>query len=178
VDIKVYTDGACNKERYGSWAYLMMAETSDGYALRTYRNAEEDTTNQRAELKAVLAALIQFTKMAKFSIYSDSAYIVNCFEQGWFTRWQQNGWKNSKKEPVANKDLWVPILKYYQKHDVTFVKVKGHNGDPFNEYVDTLAKQALCEFDEAHNFGNHEAIEEHGKVITPPFDDVFSFLPF
>ncbi len=80
-------------------------------------------------------------------IVSDSTYVVNCFRDGWWVRWERNGWKNSKKQPVANTDLWQPLIDLV-RHDldagaVRFRWVKGHSGDPMNDIADRLAVAAV-----------------------------------
>jgi len=144
MEIKVYTDGACNNEGIGGWAYVLTCITDSGIQIfRAYYNAGPNMTNQKAELMAVLAALRNFIKPATVTILSDSAYIVNCFQQGWYKKWMRNGWKNSKGDIVANRHLWMQIIHLMDMHNVTYEKVKGHNGDQFNEYADHLAKTAV-----------------------------------
>ncbi len=99
------------------------------------------TTNQRMELTAVLEALRSIE--GRVEIVSDSTYVVNCFRDRWWEGWLRRGWTNSKKEPVANRDLWEPLIDLVRKRDdVTFRWVKGHSGDPMNERVDLLALEA------------------------------------
>ena len=106
--------------------------------------ADPQTTNQRMELMAVVAAL-KALKVTGWEVvvYSDSAYLVNAFGQKWLDKWQQNGWKNSKKEEVANQDLWKELLDLTSRNRVTMKKVKGHAGDEYNERCDQLARQAI-----------------------------------
>jgi ribonuclease HI len=106
--------------------------------------ADPQTTNQRMELMAVVAALKALKVTGwEVEVYSDSAYLVNAFGQKWLDKWQQNGWKNSKKEEVANQDLWKELLHLTGKNRVTMKKVKGHAGDEYNERCDQLARQAI-----------------------------------
>jgi ribonuclease HI len=94
------------------------------------------------ELMAVVKALEALkVKDWEVEVYSDSAYLVNAFAQQWLDKWQQNGWKNSKKEAVANQDLWKALLKLTAVNRVTIKKVKGHAGDEWNERCDQLARQ-------------------------------------
>ena len=111
---------------------------------RELSGGEAHTTNQRMELMAVVAALkaLKVTDW-EVEVYSDSAYLVNAFGQRWLDRWQANGWKNSKKEAVANQDLWMELLTLTGKNRVTMKKVKGHAGDEHNERCDQLARQAI-----------------------------------
>ena len=108
---------------------------------------ERGTTNQRMELTAALNACREIEKMdafARVKIYSDSAYLVNCWKQNWWRAWQANGWKNSKKQPVANPDLWLGLIPFFEKvpNGYDFVKVKGHAGNEWNEIVDKMAVHA------------------------------------
>ena len=108
---------------------------------------EKGTTNQRMELTAALNACREVEKMDAFArarVYSDSAYLVNCWKQNWWRSWQVNGWKNSKKEPVANPDLWMGLIPFFEKvpNGYDFIKVKGHAGNEWNEIVDKMAVRA------------------------------------
>jgi ribonuclease HI len=76
-------------------------------------------------------------------VYSDSAYVVNCFQQNWIRNWQRNGWKNSKKEPVENQDLWKKLLDAMSMHKVEYIKVKGHSDNEWNNRCDELAREAI-----------------------------------
>jgi ribonuclease HI len=105
---------------------------------------ERTTTNQRMELYAVIDALRTLTvRDSGLDIVSDSTYVVNCFRDRWWARWQQNGWRNAKKEPVANADLWRELVELVNGNDVRFRWVKGHSGDPMNDAVDRLAVAAI-----------------------------------
>jgi ribonuclease HI len=77
------------------------------------------------------------------TVYSDSAYVVNAFQQNWIKNWQRNGWKNSKKEPVANQELWRELVEQCEKNHLTLQKVKGHAGQEWNERCDELARKAI-----------------------------------
>jgi len=143
-EILIYTDGACSgNPGPGGWgAVLFYGEHS-----RELSGGAGETTNQRMELTAVIEAL-KALKVCEWSVivFTDSAYIVNAFKQNWINNWQRNGWKNSKKEAVANQDLWQELLALMNKNRVKFEKVKGHAGDRWNERCDELARQALKEF--------------------------------
>lgn len=134
--IEVYTDGACSgNPGPGGWAW---AVAPDGEAHGS--GGEARTTNQRMEVRAVLEALRALP--GQLTIVSDSTYVVNCFRDEWWVRWQRNGWRNSKKEPVANTDLWKPLIELYQQRRPEFRWVKGHSGDSMNDLVDRLAVAA------------------------------------
>ena len=107
-----------------------------------------DTTNNRMEIFAVISGLGALKEPCIVDVYSDSAYTVNAFRQGWLDNWQKNGWKNSKKEPVENMDLWKLLLQIIKlkKHEVTFHKVKGHADNPWNNRCDELATSAIAEY--------------------------------
>lgn len=151
---KIYTDGSCKgngkKDAVGAFAYVIIGEGEDGEEIiAEYADAYRNTTNNRMEMMAVIKALEKLeiitsleeekeTLFANSAIFTDSAYIHNCLKQKWYVNWQENGWVNSSKQPVKNKDLWERIIPYFNK--INFYKVKGHAGDKWNEYVDNLAQ--------------------------------------
>jgi ribonuclease HI len=102
------------------------------------------------EIQAVLEALRRHADRADehgaalpIEIVSDSTYVVHCFRDRWWVKWERNGWKNSKRQPVANADLWKPLIELVGRGDVGFRWVKGHSGDPMNDLVDRLAVEAI-----------------------------------
>ena len=132
----IYTDGACSgNPGPGGWAW---AEAPEGTPNGS--GSEAHTTNQRMEIMAVLEALRSTD--GPVTIVSDSTYVVNCFRDKWWVRWQANGWRNAKKEPVANADLWKPLIELVQQRQPEFRWVKGHSGDQMNDLVDRLAVAA------------------------------------
>lgn len=102
----------------------------------------ERTTNNRMELLGAIVGLEALKRPCEVTLYTDSQYVVNAFEQHWIEGWLRKGWKNAQKQPVKNKDLWQRLLAAKKDHDVTFVWVKGHAGHAENERCDTLATQA------------------------------------
>ena len=135
-EVTIYTDGACSgNPGPGGWAAILMA----GGAKKEMSGGERDTTNNRMELMAVIEGLKALKRPCKVDIYSDSAYVVNAFEQNWIGKWVKNGWKNSAKAEVANSDLWKELIDLTAMHDVTFHKVKGHADNEFNNRCDELA---------------------------------------
>lgn len=135
-EVTIYTDGACSgNPGPGGWAAILMA----GGAKKEMSGGERDTTNNRMELMAVIEGLKALKRPCKADIYSDSAYVVNAFEQNWIGKWVKNGWKNSAKAEVANSDLWKELIDLTALHDVTFHKVKGHADNEFNNRCDELA---------------------------------------
>jgi ribonuclease HI len=134
----VYTDGAClGNPGPGGWAW---AVPGAGFA----SGAEAHTTNQRMEIAAALdAARANGSLDQPVEIVSDSTYVVNCFRDRWYEGWLRKGWVNSQRKPVANRDLWEPLVELVQEWgNVTFRWVKGHSGDPMNDLVDRLAVEA------------------------------------
>ncbi len=137
----VYTDGACSgNPGPGGWAWAV-APTGDPQG----SGGEPSTTNQRMELLAVLNALqVLGTQAGAIEVVSDSQYVVKCFNEAWWEGWLRRGWKNSQRQPVANRDLWEPLIDLVRERgDVTFRWVRGHNGDSMNELVDALAVSAI-----------------------------------
>lgn len=144
----IYCDGACSGNQFrknkGGWGAVI---TYNGNVKEIY-GGERDTTNQRMELTACIHALEEIqVENANVDIYSDSAYLTNCMNQKWYEKWQRNGWRNAKKEPVENKDLWIHLLTLLAKHTVTFNKVRGHSGIELNELADKLAQRGISELD-------------------------------
>jgi ribonuclease HI/uncharacterized phage-like protein YoqJ len=130
-------DGACSgNPGPGGWAWAVAPAGPFASA------AEARTTNQRMEVAAVLEALR--TLPGPVEVRSDSTYVVNCFRDRWWEGWLERGWLNKAKKPVANRDLWEPLIDLYRSRasEVRFVWVKGHSGDPMNEAVDRLAVEA------------------------------------
>jgi ribonuclease HI len=133
--LEVWTDGACSgNPGPGGWAWA----TKDG---RQASGGDPSTTNQRMEIRAALEAVTALD--GPLVVVSDSTYVVNCFRDGWWRGWLSRGWVNSAKKPVANRDLWEPLITAVRdRGDVTFRWVKGHSGDPMNDLVDRLAVEA------------------------------------
>jgi ribonuclease HI len=140
-EIILYTDGACSgNPGPGGWAALII----DGGEERVVSGAEAATTNQRMELRAAIEGLAAIPGRRRVRLHSDSAYVVNCFLDGWWQGWEQRGWVGAGKQPIANRDLWERLLIESRRHEVTWVKVAGHAGDPLNERVDRLARAAIA----------------------------------
>jgi ribonuclease HI len=145
-DVTIYTDGACTgNPGPGGWAALIL----DGGQERAITGAQPSTTNQRMELTAAIEGLAAVAGRRRVHVYSDSAYVVNCFRDRWWERWERNGWTGSGKQPVANRELWERLLAETRRHDVVWHKVRGHSGDVMNERVDRLARGAIATLDAA-----------------------------
>ncbi|NQV97143.1 MAG: ribonuclease HI [Acidimicrobiaceae bacterium] len=140
MPIVIYTDGACSgNPGPGGWAWAV-APNGEPFGV----GSESTSTNQRMELAAVLNALRSHADTSgPILIRSDSTYVVYCFRDSWWKGWLQRGWRNSQRQPVANRDLWEPLIEIVnQRGDVSFEWVKAHNGEPMNERVDQLAVAA------------------------------------
>jgi len=133
----VYTDGACSgNPGPGGWGWVVPDQCWAS-------GAEDPSTNQRMELQAVLHAVTHLA--GPLEIVSDSTYVVNCFKDKWWVGWERRGWKNSQKKPVANQDLWKPLVAEVKKRDVQFRWVKGHAGNRWNDVADELAVVACTD---------------------------------
>lgn len=136
----IYTDGACSgNPGPGGWGSILMM----GENRKEISGGKKDTTNNVMELTAVIEALKLLKSPCKVDLYSDSAYVVNAFLQNWILGWIKNGWKNSSKEEVKNKELWQELFSLTKIHDVTFHKVKGHADNEYNNRCDELARNAI-----------------------------------
>jgi ribonuclease HI len=139
-DVVLYTDGACTgNPGPGGWAAIII----DGDEERIVTGGEPATTNQRMELTAAIEGLAAIPGRRGVRLHSDSAYVVNCFRDRWWQRWEREGWKNAAKQPISNRDLWERLLAESRRHEVVWVKVRGHSGEPLNERVDKLARNAV-----------------------------------
>jgi len=143
--IIIYCDGACSgnqfKDNAGGWGAILKY----GDKTKEISGGELNTTNQRMELTACIKALEQIkTNGYAVDVFTDSAYLANCMLQKWYIAWQKNGWKNAKKEPVENRDLWEKLLSLLPLHKTTFHKVTGHAGDELNERADELARCGIA----------------------------------
>ena len=138
--VLIYTDGACsgNPGPGGYGAIIIMGENE-----KEIYGARENTTNNQMELMAAIEGLKALTKPCVVELYSDSAYLVNAYEKDWINTWKKNGWKNSSKDPVKNKDLWEELENLRKIHDVSFIKVKGHADNVYNNRCDRLAVNAI-----------------------------------
>jgi ribonuclease HI len=140
-EVTVYTDGACSgNPGPGGWAAIII----EGDQERVVSGGAPHTTNQRMELQAAAEGLGAVPGRRRIHVYSDSAYIVNCFRERWWERWEKNGWRNSQKQPVANRDLWERLLAESRRHEVEWHKVAGHADDVMNNRVDALARGAIA----------------------------------
>ena len=131
----VFTDGACSgNPGPGGWAWALdTTEFASGHEAPLDQPADGDPGRARGGPVLVGSALV----------VSDSTYVVNCFRDRWYAGWQARGWTTSAKKPVANRDLWEPLVKLVtERGDVAFQWVKGHSGHEMNDFVDQLAVEA------------------------------------
>lgn len=145
MKVSIYTDGAARGNPDGPGGYGTVLEYVDSKGqLHTKELSQgyKQTTNNRMELMAVIAGLEALNRPCEVELYSDSKYVVDAFNQHWIDGWLKKGWKRGKNEPVKNVDLWKRLLAAREKHQVTFIWVKGHDGHPQNERCDTLATTA------------------------------------
>jgi len=134
--VELYTDGACSgNPGPGGWGAILSYNGRE----KELCGGEEDTTNNRMELTAVISGLEALKEPCTVTVYSDSKYVVDAMNQGWAEKWHDNNWMRNAKEPALNPDLWEQLLGLTMEHDVTFVWVKGHAGHPQNERCDKLA---------------------------------------
>ena len=140
-DIILYTDGACSgNPGPGGWGAVLVYNNIQ----KQMSGFEDNTTNNRMELLAVIKGLSALKENCNVEIYTDSAYVCNAFVQNWVQSWQLNGWKTASKTPVANMDLWQELLYLIKNHKVHFNKVKGHADNELNNLCDKLATSEIA----------------------------------
>ena len=143
-DVQIYTDGACSgNPGPGGWGATLLYGSPPDVVQRDLKGADPETTNNRMELTAAAEALEVLREPCRVRLHSDSAYLVNAFNDRWIAGWQRRGWTKSDKSPVLNRDLWERLVAQDERHQVTWIKVKGHSGVPLNEHVDGLAVGAM-----------------------------------
>ena len=134
--VDIYTDGACSgNPGIGGYCAILMYNGAE----KVVSGHELETTNNRMELLAVIKGLEALKETCMVNVYSDSQYVVDAFLQNWVFSWQQNGWRTAGKKAVKNPDLWLRLLELYSIHKVTFIKVKGHSDNEFNNRCDKIA---------------------------------------
>lgn len=139
--VKIYTDGSClGNPGPGGWCAILIYRNHK----KILKGFKSNTTNNQMEMIAMIEGLKTLKEPCEVELYSDSNYIIRAFTDGWLNNWIQNGWKRKKGNqfiPVKNIDLWKTLLKLFQQHNIQFMKVKAHSGDPYNEECDKIAKE-------------------------------------
>jgi ribonuclease HI len=140
--VEIYTDGACSgNPGPGGWGAVLR---SGSHVKEICGGESAGTTNNRMELMAAIRALESLTKPATVRLHTDSSYLRNGIT-AWLPKWKRNGWRTSGKKPVKNADLWQRLEAAAARHQVVWLWVKGHAGDPGNERADALANQGMRE---------------------------------
>jgi ribonuclease HI len=141
TEVVIYTDGACSgNPGPGGWGVVMRWQGKE----KELYGFEPVTTNNRMELMAAIQALEALQRPTTVSLHTDSKYLLDGITK-WIPNWQRNGWKTAAKKPVKNDDLWRRLTEAMRLHDVSWVWVKGHAGDPGNERADALARRGIEE---------------------------------
>ncbi len=143
-EVEIYTDGACSgNPGNGGWAVILSYKGKE----KEISGGEKDTTNNKMELKAIIEGLKALKESCKVKLYSDSAYCISAFNENWIDSWVNNGWKTANKKPVKNLELWQELLILINKHEVEFIKVKGHADNEKNNRCDELARGEIKKLD-------------------------------
>lgn len=142
-EVILYTDGACSgNPGPGGWGALLIWNGTE----KELSGGEANTTNNRMEMKAIIEGFRALKEACHVKVHSDSALIINAFNQNWIGNWQKRGWKKSNKKPVENQDLWKEMLRVMSPHKVDWIKVKGHSTDELNNRVDRIAVAASRQY--------------------------------
>ncbi|MEP2830000.1 ribonuclease HI [Parvibaculum sp.] len=140
--VDLYTDGACSgNPGPGGWGVLLLYKENE----KELCGGEPATTNNRMELMAAIRGLESLKRDMKVRVHTDSNYVKDGITK-WIHGWKKNGWKNAKKEPVKNAELWQRLEKAIERHDVSWHWVKGHSGHPENDRADALARQGMAPY--------------------------------
>jgi len=139
--VYIYTDGACRgNPGPGGWGVIMRYKETE----KEYFGGEEDTTNNRMEMTAIIQALTLLKRSCHIDISTDSRYVIDGITK-WLPGWKKKNWKTSKNQPVKNEDLWRALDKLVNTHDISWNWVKGHSGHEENERADELANKGIDE---------------------------------
>lgn len=134
--VDIYTDGACRgNPGPGGWAAILVYNGIE----KELVGGEEETTNNRMELMAVIEGLRALKEPCEVSLHSDSKYVLDSIQRGWVYNWMQRGWRKADGKKALNDDLWRILVKEYERHEITLFWVRGHNGHEYNERCDKLA---------------------------------------
>ena len=146
--IQIFTDGACSgNPGPGGWGAILCYKAHE----KELSGGEAETTNNRMELMALIAALEQLKEPCEIDLCSDSQYVINGLQKGWAKGWRARGWKKADKSPALNSDLWARLLDLSEVHTIHYNWIKGHAGHPENERCDRLAVE------QSKRFGGRQA---------------------
>ena len=146
--IQIFTDGACSgNPGPGGWGAILRYKAHE----KELSGGEAETTNNRMELMALIAALEQLKAPCEIDLCSDSQYVINGLQKGWAKGWRARGWKKADKSPALNSDLWARLLDLSEAHTIHYNWIKGHAGHPENERCDRLAVE------QSKRFGGRQA---------------------
>ena len=146
--IQIFTDGACSgNPGPGGWGAILRYKAHE----KELSGGEAETTNNRMELMALIAALEQLKEPCEIDLCSDSQYVINGLQKGWAKGWRARGWKKADKSPALNSDLWARLLDLSEAHTIHYNWIKGHAGHPENERCDQLAVE------QSKRFGGRQA---------------------
>ena len=136
----IYTDGACSgNPGPGGWGAVILDEREKQ---NNISGKVKETTNNRMELMAPIMSLKKIKSRSDITIFTHSTYVKNGITE-WIKKWEKNGWKNSSKKPVKNKDLWIKLNELCQKNKVIWKWIKGHSNNKYNILADKLATRAI-----------------------------------
>lgn len=148
-EVIIYSDGGCRgngkESTIGGYGAVLIYNSS----VKEIKQGFKNTTNNIMELTAVIEALSILKEPCKVKLHSDSAYIINAFNQKWVDKWLKNGFKTANKEPVKNVELWKKLIEFTKYHEIEFIKVKGHSNDDLNNRCDELANIAMDEIEKS-----------------------------
>ena len=137
--VELYTDGACSgNPGPGGWGVLMLT----GDHRKELNGGENPTTNNRMELRAAIEGLRALNRPCRVRLHTDSQYVRNGITS-WIRKWKQNGWRTADRKPVKNAELWQELETEAERHEVDWIWVRGHDGDPGNERADQLARDGI-----------------------------------
>ena len=141
MSLQIFTDGASSPDGRGGWAYVVV---EDDIEILRGQGSALGVTHQRMEIRAVAEALLVAPKSVPVKVVGDSAYVIDCFLKTWNIRWESNGWRNYSKKPVANRDEWERLFAALRARQAKtrWKRIKGHDGNPWNEMADALAVEA------------------------------------
>lgn len=135
-EVIIYTDGACSgNPGAGGWGAVLFYRDQ----MKEISGYNPMTTNNQMELTAAIEALSKLKEPCIVELYSDSAYLINAFNEDWITKWQMNGFRNANKKQVQNVEMWEQLIEFNSIHKITWIKVKGHADNKYNNRCDELA---------------------------------------